>query len=54
MIEAAIIQKAIETVQKAEGDLYDTAAVLLQILTQSPAFENGNKRTMFLSTKNLN
>lgn len=50
-IEAAFIRNAIETVQNAEGDLHDKAAVLLQRLTQAHAFESGNKRTAFLSTK---
>ena len=33
------------------GDLYDKAAQILIELTRAHAFESGNKRTAFLSTK---
>ena len=50
-IEDAFILKAIKAVKSKEGTIYDKAAILLLKLTQAHAFESGNKRTAFLSTK---
>ena len=50
-ISVSYIQKAIDKIKKNPGDLYDKAAQLLIELTRMHAFESGNKRTAFLSTK---
>ncbi len=50
-ISLSYIQKAIDKVKMNPGDVYDKAAILLHELTCVHAFESGNKRTAFLSTK---
>jgi len=50
-ISASYIQRAIDKVKMEPGDLYDKAARLIIELTSMHAFESGNKRTAFLSTK---
>jgi death-on-curing family protein len=50
-ITVSYIKKAIEKVKNNKGNLYDKAAVLLYELTRVHAFESGNKRTAFLTTK---
>lgn len=50
-IQDAFIKNAVEAVKNTNGDLYDKASVLLSSLTRAHAFESGNKRTAFLSTK---
>lgn len=50
-INVFYIQKAIDETKMNPGDLYDKAARLLIELTRVHAFESGNKRTAFLSTK---
>lgn len=50
-ISESYIQKTIEAIKVIPGDLYDKAAFLLFELTRIHAFESGNKRTAFLSTK---
>jgi len=50
-ISVAYIEKAIEKVNNKQGTLYDKAAVMLYELTRIHAFESGNKRTAFLTTK---
>ena len=50
-IEQSYISQALKKMQQHSGDLYDKAAVLLNELTYIHAFESGNKRTAFLSTK---
>lgn len=50
-ISVSFIKKAVEKVKNIKGDLYDKAAVLLYELTLVHAFESGNKRTAFLTTK---
>ncbi len=50
-IHTSFIKNAINKVKNKNGDLYDKAAVLLEELTQIHAFESGNKRTAFLTTK---
>jgi death-on-curing family protein len=50
-INVSYIEKAIEKVKYEKGNLYDKAAVLLYELTRIHAFESGNKRTAFLTTK---
>ena len=50
-ISVSYIQKSIEKVKMDQGDLYNKAALLLIELTRMHAFESGNKRTAFLSTK---
>ena len=50
-ISASFIQKAIDKTKMNPGNLYDKAARLLIELTRIHAFESGNKRTAFLSTK---
>jgi len=45
------IKKAIDKTKMNKGDIYDKAARLLIELTRIHAFESGNKRTAFLSTK---
>ncbi len=50
-ISDSYIQKAIDKVKKNPGDIYDKAARLIIELTRIHAFESGNKRTAFLSTK---
>ena len=50
-ITVSYIEKAIEQVKKKQGTLYDKAAVMLYELTRIHAFESGNKRTAFLTTK---
>jgi len=51
IISVSFIQKVIEAVKVVPGDLYDKAALLLLELTRIHAFESGNKRTAFLTTK---
>ena len=51
IISVSYIQKAIEKTKINPGDIYDKAARLLIELTRIHAFESGNKRTAFLSTK---
>jgi death-on-curing family protein len=50
-INISFIQKVIDAVKTIPGDLYDKAALLLLELTRTHAFESGNKRTAFLTTK---
>ena len=50
-ISVSYIQKAVDKTKMNPGDLYDKAARLLIELTRMHAFESGNKRTAFLSTK---
>jgi len=50
-ISLSYIQKAIDKVKMNPGDIYDKAALLLYELTRIHAFESGNKRTAFLTTK---
>ena len=50
-ISVSYIQKAIDKAKMNPGDIYDKAARLLIELTRIHAFESGNKRTAFLSTK---
>jgi len=50
-ISVSYIQKSIEKAKMDPGDMYDKAARLLIELTRIHAFESGNKRTAFLSTK---
>ena len=50
-ISVSYIQKAIDATKAIPGDLYDKAALLLLKLTRIHAFESGNKRTAFLTTK---
>ena len=50
-ISIAYIQKAIDLTMAENGDLYHKAARLLIELTRLHAFESGNKRTAFLTTK---
>jgi death-on-curing family protein len=50
-ISLSYIQKAIDKVKMNPGDIYDKAALLLYELTRVHAFESGNKRTAFLTTK---
>ena len=47
----ASIKKAIDKTKMNPGGIYDKAARLLIELTCIHAFESGNKRTAFLSTK---
>lgn len=51
VINISYLYKAIDKAKKDPGDLYDKAARLLIELTCMHAFESGNKRTAFLSTK---
>ncbi|MFA5103234.1 MAG: type II toxin-antitoxin system death-on-curing family toxin [Candidatus Thermoplasmatota archaeon] len=50
-ISVSYIQKAIEITKIDTGDIYDKAARMLFELTRLHAFESGNKRTAFLTTK---
>jgi len=50
-ISSGYIQKAIDLAMTEDGDLYDKAARLLMELTRLHAFESGNKRTAFLTSK---
>ena len=50
-ISVSYIQKAIDKTKMNPGDIYEKAARLLIELTRIHAFESGNKRTAFLSTK---
>ncbi len=50
-ISVSYIQKAIDKVKMNPGGVYNKAARLLIELTRMHAFESGNKRTAFLSTK---
>lgn len=50
-ISVSFIQNVIDSVKRGPGDLYDKAALLLLELTRIHAFESGNKRTAFLTTK---
>jgi len=50
-INVSFLQKVIDVVKAAPGDMYDKAALLLLELTRIHAFESGNKRTSFLTTK---
>ncbi len=50
-ISVSYIQKVIDLVKGEPGDIYDKAATLLFELTRIHAFESGNKRTAFLTTK---
>jgi len=50
-ISVSYIQKAIDKTKMNPGGIYDKAARLLIGLTRIHAFESGNKRTAFLSTK---
>ena len=52
-INVSFLQKVIDVVKAAPGDMYDKAALLLLELTRIHAFESGNKRTAFLTTKNF-
>ena len=50
-INASYIKNAIEKVRNKQGNLYEKAALMLYELTRIHAFESGNKRTAFLTTK---
>ncbi len=50
-ISVSYIQKAIDITRIDTGDIYDKAARILIELTRMHAFESGNKRTAFLTTK---
>jgi len=50
-ISISYVKKAIDKTIMNPGDIYDKAARLLIELTCTHAFESGNKRTAFLSTK---
>jgi death-on-curing family protein len=50
-ISTSYIQTAIDKTKMNSGDIYDKAARLLIELTRIHAFESGNKRTAFLTTK---
>jgi len=50
-INISYIEKSIDKSKKNPGDIYDKTARLLIELTRIHAFESGNKRTAFLSTK---
>jgi len=50
-ISVSYIKKAIDATKEISGDLFDKAAILLLELTRIHAFESGNKRTAFLTTK---
>ena len=50
-ISVSYIQKAIDKTKMNPGDIYEKAARLLIELTRIHAFESGNKRTAFLTTK---
>ena len=50
-ISVSYIKKAINITKMNPGDIYDKAARLLIELTRIHAFESGNKRTAFLTTK---
>jgi len=50
-INVSYIEKALKKVKKLQGNLYDKAALMLYELTLIHAFESGNKRTAFLTTK---
>lgn len=50
-IHPSFIKNVLEKVKLVQGDLYDKAALLLSELTRVHAFESGNKRTAFLTTK---
>jgi len=50
-ISASYIKTAIDKAKMNSGDIYDKAARLLIELTRIHAFESGNKRTAFLTTK---
>ncbi len=50
-ISVSYIQKIIDSIKLEPGDIYDKAAILLFELTRIHAFESGNKRTAFLTTK---
>ena len=50
-ISVSYIQKIIDKIKINTGDIYDKAAQLLIELTRIHAFESGNKRTAFLTTK---
>ncbi len=50
-INISYIDKAIEKVKNKPGNLYDKAALMLYELTDIHAFESGNKRTAFITTK---
>lgn len=50
-ISISYIQKVLGLIKLEPGDVYDKAATLLFELTRIHAFESGNKRTAFLTTK---
>ena len=50
-ISPSFIKNAVEKTKMNMGNLYDKAAELLIELTRIHAFESGNKRTAFLTTK---
>ena len=50
-ISVAYIQKIIDSIKLDPSDIYDKAATFLFELTRIHAFESGNKRTAFLTTK---
>ena len=50
-ISVSFIQKVIDAVKTTPGDLFEKATLMLLELTQIHAFESGNKRTAFLTTK---
>jgi len=50
-ISVSYIQKVIDSIKVKSGDVYNKAATLLSELTRMHAFESGNKRTAFLTTK---
>jgi len=45
------IREAIEACEKAEGDIYCKAAVLIRCLVRAHAFASGNRRTAFVVAK---
>jgi death-on-curing protein len=50
-ISVSFIESAVEHAKRQTGGIYDKAARLLMELTLVHAFESGNKRTAFLTTK---
>ena len=50
-INVSYIEKAVEKVKNKQGNIYEKAALIMYELTRIHAFESGNKRTAFLTTK---
>ena len=47
------ISEVLEECEKAEGDIYDKAVVILKGIVQKHAFASGNRRTAFIATRHL-